>query len=121
MKELTKNNTDLDNIKISDLFDIKQTDKGIMLSIKKHVIIDTGENHLLVRGKGVGILDFKLLHFNPFYKNKNKADKLDNPEDVVQLAKEIMDNNNKSNIKSKTSILDKVKFFIINKLKWSGV
>ena len=118
MKEISKSNTDLDNIKISDLFDIKQTDKGVMLSIKKHVIIDTGENHLLIRGKGVGILDFKLLHFNPFYKNKNKADKLDNPEEVVKLANDIMDSN-KSNIKSKTTLLDKVKFFINNKLKWS--
>ena len=51
--------------------------------MKKHVVLDMDNNHMIMKGNSVGILDFKILHFNPFYKNRDKYNKLENPNEII--------------------------------------
>lgn len=113
MKDLVKENVDLKELKVSDIFDISDSENGLILKIKKHVILDMGNNHMIVKGDSVGILDFKLLHFNPFYKNRNKYNKIENPNEIVNKAEELT-KPTKSNINGVTKLLSNM----YNKLKW---
>lgn len=113
MKDLVKENTDLKELKVSDIFDILEREDGIILKIKKHVILDMGNNHMIMKGNSVGILDFKTLHFNPFYKNRDKYNKLDNPNEIINRANALTKPST-----SKISGISKIINKICNKLKW---
>lgn len=113
MKDLVKENSDLKELKVSDIFDISESENGIILRMKKHVILDMGNNHMIMKGDSVGVLDFKILHFNPFYKNRDKYNKLENPNEIINKAEELR--------KPKTSKLNSISKMInkvYNKLKW---
>ena len=113
MKNLVKENSDLKDLKVSDIFDISESENGIVLKIKKHVVLDMGNNHMIMRGNSVGILDFKILHFNPFYKNKDKYNKLENPNEIINKAEEL-----RKPSKNRISSINKIIYKIYNKLKW---
>lgn len=115
MKELTKSNTSLEEMKLGDLFEVKESKEGIILKLKKHVIIDTNDNHMIMKGNGVGILDFKILHLNPFYKNRDKVNNVEDANSIVDKAEELRSDKVS---KSKVCFINKVKFYINNKLKW---
>lgn len=113
MKDLVKENSDLKELKVSDIFDIVESENGIILRMKKHVVLDMGNNHMIMKGNSVGILDFKILHFNPFYKNRDKYNKLENPNEIINKAEGLR--------KPKTSKLNSISKMITkvyNKLKW---
>lgn len=113
MKDLVKENSDLKELKVSDIFDISESENGIILKIKKHVVLDMGNNHMVIKGNSVGILDFKILHFNPFYKNRDKYNKLENPNEIINKAEEL-----RKPKTSKISGISKIINKVYNKLKW---
>ena len=113
MKDLVKENNDLKELKVSDIFDITESKDGIILKIKKHVVLDMGNNHMVMKGNSVGILDFKILHFNPFYKNRDKYNKLENPTELINKAEEL-----RKPAKNRINNINKIINNIYNKLKW---
>lgn len=113
MGDLVKENVNLNELKVSDIFDITNSEDGIILKIKKHVILDMGNNHMIMKGDSVGILDFKILHFNPFYKNRDKYNKLENPNEIINKAVELS-NPPTSNISGIRKLISNM----YNKLKW---
>ena len=120
MNKITSKNNDIENIKlsdlkVSDLFEIQKSDEGILLKVKQHIVLDFDNNHMIVRSHGVGILDFAIIHLNPFYKKRDKCFKTNNPVKIVEESNKLV---NKSVPNSKITLLNRIKFFIDNKLKW---